>query len=377
MEAYRHVNDRVRRDFELVLQSWKHPPQGSRDPRPVLPPEITGRIENAVVKFRSMILPDQQAPPFRQLPGRPGVYRNSPAPPAHISTPPGVNAGFKPPAVNGTPNPVDIAELISSLQPRTGTPTFSVAPPYQPPPAVRSPIPSAAMPVPQTLPLPYMNTSPDYRSPYSPVPAPTITQHELQNEVREVLNQAGIQKLLEPHNQDLQGLISTLEQLKVLLNSQQFGAPHLLQMQSELEKIKSRIQNQLANVMGTVVSTPPPNLPFNPPTASPYPPISTPPPIINYTPMPTSAPAPLPPGLSQPIAPQFNLAAILGSLQPPQSSTPNPAPAPPSLGNEFLDQLRAAGLLGPSSAAEVHTVPGPSAGKAFSGPLDQDSITKA
>jgi pre-mRNA cleavage complex 2 protein Pcf11 len=367
MEVYRHVGERVRKELEAVLRTWKEPPQGSRDPRPVLPAEVTSRIENAVIKFRTIAIQHQQ-PSLRQMPARGGPYRESPTP-----VPMNMPGGFIPvaqPGLNGTSNPVNIAEMVGSLQQRSGTPTFSMTSQYPPQPAVRSPVPIPALPVPQSVPLAYNNATAEYRTPYSSG-QPAITQAELQNEVREIHQKASIQNLLEPNNVDLQQLITTLESLKHMLDTQQFGTQPLQQMQAELNKINTRLQAQLSAFMGNagpassqVVK------PFTPPTIPSYPVVSSPPPVMNFTPPPTA----LPTSISQP--PQLDISALLSGLQPAQHQAANSIALPPSSDNSLLAQLRAAGLVPSSSTPELRPAQSLSKTEALVGALTQDSITK-
>jgi pre-mRNA cleavage complex 2 protein Pcf11 len=360
MGAYRHVGERLRKDLEVVLWTWKEPPQGSRDPRPVLPLEVTSNIENDVIKFRTIASQHQQQQ-LRPMPGRPGYYRDSPTP-TPMNMLPGVGHA-RPPMMNGPPNPVDVAELMASLQQRTSTPTNQIPSQYQPPPAIRSPLSIPAVPVAQSVPQ-FSQNPPEYRLPYQALP-PTITQPELQQEVRYILQKATIQRMLEPNNVDLQQLIPTLESLKLMLDSEQFEVAPLLQMQAELDKINNRIQSQLSSVLGKSPLNNQQTLPFQPPgSTSGYPRISTPP-HLQYAPLPAGPQIP----------PKFDIASLLSVIQTPPTALPNPATSNLPADNALLSQLRAAGLLPSTPTPEPKQVQ-PITVSRTSGGLDQNSITQ-
>jgi hypothetical protein len=308
MEVYRHNGQRVRHELEVILGTWKHPPQGSRDPRPVLPPEITGKIESAVTAFRNIAM-QHQAPAQQYRP------RENPTP---------------------VPNAANVADLLRSVHHRSTTPTYPMNSAYTPPPAV-------------TQPLPHQ---------YSSTP-PVINQSDLQQEVKDVLQDASLKSMLEPNNHDLKQLIETLKSLKSVLDSTPLGQPTLQQMRSELAKIRSRLHSQLTSLLANA----PPSqvLPSHTSTPIPYPVVSTPPAMMNIAPPPA-------------IAPQFDINSIFSILQPSATPTPVPMSNPfPPAGNSLFDQLRAAGLLSanPTPQPQIIKSPNPnSSGIA----LDQDSV---
>jgi hypothetical protein len=280
--------------------------------------------------------------------------------------------GFIPvtqPGLNGTPNPVNITEMMGSLQQRSGTPTFPMTAQYQPQPAVRSPIPIPALPVPQSMPIPYNNAKAEYGPPYPSVQS-AITQAELQNEVREIHQKASIQNLLEPNNLDLQQLITTLESLKHMLDTQQFGTQHLQQMQAELNKISTRLQAQLSTFMANAGPAPQLEKPFTPPIMPSYPVVSSPPSIMNFAPPPTA----LPTSIQQPV--NLDIGSLLRGLQPSQNHTANPNTYQPTSDNSFLAQLRAAGLVPATPTPERQPDQPALMTEALVGTLNQDSITK-
>lgn len=95
--------------MDAMLKTWKEPIPGSMDTRPVFPHEVTRTIENALIKFRTIAVQQQQQnsrnqrPPLG-LPPRPMSstgYRNTPTPPQNAPriAPPG-----QPPYQNGYPS---------------------------------------------------------------------------------------------------------------------------------------------------------------------------------------------------------------------------------------------------------------------------------
>jgi hypothetical protein len=237
MEVYRHNGQRVRHELEVILGTWKHPPQGSRDPRPVLPPDITGKIESAVTAFRNIAM-QHQAPAQQYRP------RENPTP---------------------VPNPANVADLLRSVHQRSTTPTFPMNSAYVPPPAIPQP--------------------PAHQYQFTP---PLINQSDLQLEVKDVLQDASLKSMLEPNNHDLKQLIETLKSLKTVLDSTPLGQPTLQQMRSELAKIRSRLHSQLSSLLANAPH--PQVLPSHTSTPIPFPVVSTPPAVMNNAPPPAIPP---------------------------------------------------------------------------------------
>lgn len=307
MEVYRHNGQRVRHELEIILGTWKHPPQGSRDPRPVFPPDVTGKIESAVTAFRNITM-KQQAPAQQYQ------QRNTPTP---------------------IPNVTDVAEMLRSVHHRPTTPTYPMNPSYNPPPAI-----------PQSVPIQYQSTP------------PLLTQSDLQQEVKDILQDATLKSMLDPRDLDLKQLIETLNSLKFVLDSTPLGQPTLQQMRSELAKIRTRLQPQLPSMLANPAAQ---ALASHSSTPIPYPLVSTPPAMMNIAPPP-------------PMPPQFDISSIFNILQPSHTSTPVPPPnPPPSVNNPLFAQLRLAGLLSasPTPQPQVQRPLNPNVSGAI---LDQESI---
>jgi pre-mRNA cleavage complex 2 protein Pcf11 len=87
MEAYALADNGVRQRMEVMLKTWKKPVPGSIDTRPVFPPEVTGPIENALIKARTSAMEAHQQysrsqpPGVRPRPGSAAAYRDTPTPP--------------------------------------------------------------------------------------------------------------------------------------------------------------------------------------------------------------------------------------------------------------------------------------------------------
>jgi pre-mRNA cleavage complex 2 protein Pcf11 len=266
--------------------------------------------------------------------------------------------------MNSNANSGDIAQLMGSLQQRSSTPTYPQTSALQGPPAIRSPMPQTAVPVPRQA---YNGTPTNYGAPYQPPPA--VSQQQLQNDVRQILLSANFQKTLDPSDSRTQQLISTLENLKAILDSQQFDSTQLQVMQTELSKISGQIQSQIAALIGgnpLPVVTP---APAPPSTLSQYPIYSTPPPTMTLPP----AFATQPPSANIISIPP-NLASLLGAFPPPQPSNGSSSQAGGD--NPLLAQLRAAGLLPSTPTPEPIVNPKISGSHRFGVDLDQESITK-
>ncbi|KAF4587647.1 mRNA cleavage factor complex component Pcf11 [Ophiocordyceps camponoti-floridani] len=97
MESYAVVDHNVRRKMEEMLRTWKDPVPGSMDTRPVFSHELVRPIENALIKARAVLMPQQPAP----VPGRP---RSAMLPQRNSATPPTASMAGQPyaPVPNGS-----------------------------------------------------------------------------------------------------------------------------------------------------------------------------------------------------------------------------------------------------------------------------------
>ena len=93
MEAYAAVGStQVRRKLDEMLKTWKDPVPGSIDTRPVFPAEVTRKIENDLIRWRTSDLQRQQEQSRNQQhmvrpihPSAATPWRNTPTPPQHMN----------------------------------------------------------------------------------------------------------------------------------------------------------------------------------------------------------------------------------------------------------------------------------------------------
>lgn len=93
MDAYTAMNSADRRAMDALLQTWKQPVPGTRDPTPVYPLEVVREIETPLMRWRTTVLqqsrrpnspygtrpPGQtQAPPYRQTPPPGSTFPSQP-----------------------------------------------------------------------------------------------------------------------------------------------------------------------------------------------------------------------------------------------------------------------------------------------------------
>ena len=110
MDAYSKVDKMTRKKLDEILKTWKEPVTGSIDPRPVFPPEITVRIDNALLKEKTKTIEYEQQQArenqelFRRYPGATpiGQWRNTPTPPQQMQRYPPPGSQQYPPQVQYT-----------------------------------------------------------------------------------------------------------------------------------------------------------------------------------------------------------------------------------------------------------------------------------
>jgi hypothetical protein len=234
MEAYALVDTNVRRKMDEMLKTWKEPVPGALDTRPVFPRDVTGPIENALIKARTSAvqahneyLRSQQQnrprsavpniPPHRDTPTPPATYRQAPPPttqnppntyqgsqnsyrqpsqqamptpptsfrppPPAISTPP-VNyalAAHQPNSYGGTPQPPAPTHYGMPVQPHPSN-SSNPAPPQLPPSMLMELLRASGrlpqMPVPPAppvnVPTPPLNSTQGFPPPFGAVPPPYV-----------------------------------------------------------------------------------------------------------------------------------------------------------------------------------------------------------
>jgi pre-mRNA cleavage complex 2 protein Pcf11 len=135
MEAYALVDTNVRRKMDEMLKTWKEPVPGALDTRPVFPRDVTGPIENALIKARTSAvqahneyLRSQQQNRSRSAVTNVPPHRDTPTPPTTYRQPP--------PTMQNHQNPHPSSHNNYRQQSQTPVPTPPTS--YRPPPAVVS-----------------------------------------------------------------------------------------------------------------------------------------------------------------------------------------------------------------------------------------------
>lgn len=275
------VDQATRKAMEGLLRTWKQSVPESMDPRPVFPANVTGDIENAVNKIRTVAAQTQVPRPMHALPARPPsnvAWRDTSTPPQNMSRYPAPNDPRRP----------------------TGLP---------PTPQYGAPMAGA------TTPMPYQQQF------QSPQPMSSVDLADLKAEVAHLVASTQSSFAHDPANGNTRTKLQALLSLKQILDTQT-----LLPQQLEA------IRNQVRSLAPAPASMPT----FAPPTpVQGYPPHSMPP---GFPPL-NSPPASVPPSVAQLLAgfsaptatpqpPTFNLADLLRHVSSPAQSSSVPAPAP-------------------------------------------------
>ncbi|KAI0479270.1 hypothetical protein GGR56DRAFT_371161 [Xylariaceae sp. FL0804] len=289
MESYALVDGATRRKMEEMLKTWKEPVPGSIDTRPVFPPDVVRPIENALIKYRTTVLQQDQERMRSQQHmlgrGRPmqGVpYRETPTPP-----------GTRPPsqAQGGFPVPLPM--------PNTNGIPYSQAPPAG---AYNSqmmfPAPSTSTPTPQ--PPAASSAFQPPRIPGYGMPQAGISIDSLSNDIQQLITASQAQVSHTPHDPSIQTRLKALMDLQSILQTQNLPQDQLV-----------LVKNQIADLAVTIRATP-----AQPPT-----------------PVPTAQPVAVAPPPAA--APKVSLESLLGpgalaAIMARNSVTPQPpTPQPP------------------------------------------------
>ena len=123
MDAYSLVGPSVRKKLDEMLQTWKTSVPGSLDKRPVFPPEITKRIESALIQAKTVALQQQQQQHRGQqeMLRRRGPAIATPTPYRATPTPPQGMARYPPPAPQNyiqhphVPNGQNFAQVSAAI----------------------------------------------------------------------------------------------------------------------------------------------------------------------------------------------------------------------------------------------------------------------
>lgn len=280
MDAYLVVDQATRKAMEGLLRTWKQPVPESMDTRPVFPANVTGDIENAVNKIRSVAAQTQPPRPVHALPPRPPsnvAWRDTSTPPQNLPRYPAPNDPRRPAGLPPTP--------------QYGAPSA-------------------------TPPMPYGFNSPQ--------PMSSVDLADLKAEVAQLVSTTQSTFAHNPTDRDVQTKLQALLSLKQILDTQTLPP-------QQLEAVRKQVRS--------LAPTPAPMPTFAPPTPVPgFPPHGMPPGFPPAGVPPASAPPniaqllagfrpPQPAPTPQPSA-TFNLADLLKRVSSPAQSSSVPAPAP-------------------------------------------------
>ncbi|KAF3002911.1 hypothetical protein E8E13_002461 [Curvularia kusanoi] len=286
MDAYLVVDQATRKAMEGLLRTWKQSVPESMDTRPVFPANVTGDIENAVNKIRSVAAQTQPPRPTHALPPRP---------------------------------PSNVAWRDTSTPPQNGPRYAAPNDPRRP--AGLPPTPQYGPQVSATPPMPF----PQHYN--SPQPMSSVDLADLKSEIAQLVNTTQISFASNPADRDVQTKLNALLSLKQILDTQTLPP-------QQLEAVRKQVR--------ALAPTPAPMPMFAPPTPVPtFPPHGMP---AGFPPA-SAPPASAPPNIAQLLAgfgapvqstpqpaptpqPTFNLADLLKRVSSPAHSASVPAPAP-------------------------------------------------
>lgn len=274
------VDQATRKAMEGLLRTWKQPVPESMDTRPVFPANVTGDIENAVNKIRSVAAQTQPPRPMHALPPRPPsnvAWRDTSTPPQNLPRYPAPNDPRRPAGLPPTP--------------QYGAPSA-------------------------TPPMPYGFNSPQAMS--------SVDLADLKAEVAQLVSTTQSTFAHNPADRDVQTKLQALLSLKQILDTQTLPP-------QQLEAVRKQVRS--------LAPTPAPMPTFPPPTpVLGFPPHGMPPGFPPAGVPPASAPPniaqllaglrpPQPASTPQPSA-TFNLADLLKRVSSPAQSSSVLAPTP-------------------------------------------------
>ncbi|RCI12140.1 hypothetical protein L249_0384 [Ophiocordyceps polyrhachis-furcata BCC 54312] len=328
MESYAVVDHNVRRKMEEMLRTWKDPVPGSMDTRPVFSHELVRPIENALIKARAVLMPQQPGP----IPGRPRSAmlprRDTPTPP----TAPVPGQAFAHPS--GT-RPGELA----ALGPQRQFVDNGSAPAFAP----------AAM---------FAQYPQHAALPFQPGPYGGISVETLNNDIQNLIVAMKAEFSHNPHDASVQNRLRALLDLQGVV--QRASLPP-----DQLELIKNKVTELAAVTMRpssaqNVAHKPAlvPHLQALAPSPQPVSSSSAPPAPLSQAPV--TLDSLLGPGALATLLARQSTTATTTTPTPTQNSPPYQAPvlterpkttgAPPVNPIDLLGQLRQAGILPPANA---------------------------
>ncbi|KAF2688682.1 hypothetical protein K458DRAFT_151217 [Lentithecium fluviatile CBS 122367] len=288
MDAYLVMNESTRKAMEGLLRTWKQPVPESMDPRPVFSPEVTGDIENALNKIRSVQVQSTPAHrPVHALPPRPAAiaaWRNTPTPPQ-----------------NG-------ARQSASQDPR-------IRAPY--PPVQQFGLYPPSMPAPNPYGQPQSQNE----------PVSSVDLEDLKTEVAKSISDSQQAFAYNPADANLKQRLDALIALKTMLNTKALTPASLRDIQTQIRNLAPLPGPAPMPTFNPPTSIPPPNMHSQLHSAPPvFPPASAPP--INIAQLLANMRPPMPPVTNPAAAPSTpNLADLLRRVSSPAQSSSTPAVA--------------------------------------------------
>ena len=351
-----------------MLKTWKNPVPGSQETRPVFPPDITKRIESALIQAKTATLRQQQQQAQNQenmlrrrfpamKPSTP--YQNTPTPPQNLSR-------YAPPTPqpyvqynqtsNGHPQVlfafIGECEETNKFQTRSPYPSYYQATHQQP------------------GPLPYQVQAPSsiMSGHYRP---PSIDIASLHRDIENLISAAKAEFASNIHDTAVQIRLKALLDLQSILTSQQLPPDQLQQIRDQVAQLSANARPVPLPTI-SLPATPTPVYTHKPSlmNRSPYPAVfqqtqSATPPIPAVTTLAdllasaarNNAPPPPPQAVQQPVSQPASLATLLQAH--PQNSQPstNVTPLPNENPSSLLASLRAAGILPPAGSVSAPSIP--------------------
>ncbi|KAL1607503.1 mRNA 3' end processing factor [Nothophoma quercina] len=288
MDAYLVVDQGTRKALEGLLRTWKQPVAESMDTRPVFPANVTGDIENAVNKIRTVAAQTQVPRPMHALPARPPsnvAWRDTSTPPQNLPRYPAPNDPRRPAGLPPTP--------------QFGAPVPAANSPFSPQQQINS-----------------------------PQPMSSVDLAELKAEVAQLVTTTQTSFAHNPADRDIQTKLQALLSLKQILDTQTLPPQQLEAVRKQVQSLRPTPTPMPTFAPPTPVQSFPPHgmSPGFPPVGAP--PSSAPPNIAQllagFRPPVQSTPQPAP----TPQPPMLNLADLLKRVSSPAQSSSIPAPAP-------------------------------------------------
>lgn len=320
MGAYSKVDPQIRRKLEEMLHTWKQPVPNSSSTSPVFSSEVTRKIDNALIKARTVALQTQQKQ-MKQAQDPKGYNRPG------VPTPPPPQYRGTPPVMNGAAQQYPNGQAYEYSQNGLGAYNRST------PPANHHLTPSAGMS--QQLP-------------------PVASVDSLHSDISGLIETSQKRFAEDPLNQDIQKRLKALLDLQHILKTQQLPPAQLASVRDQVKRLANPTPPPPVMALPPPPPPPPPppvQLPFSSQDLAALLATATQKTFMNLPPPPPPPPPPVPIAQGIPQLPNFSMAlngdtaSLIASLQkaglisgmmggavPP----PPPPPPPPSALPSFL-----------------------------------------